>query len=69
LVVKAEKEDMNYPSSINDKYMIIYNYIQDSTNYMNKEFAVEGIFMLKHLSIYLRIVTRLFSKKLNSNDF
>lgn len=31
LIVKVEKEDINYPASINDKYLKIYSYIQDST--------------------------------------
>lgn len=32
LLVRIEKENINYPSSINDSYIDIYTYIQDSSN-------------------------------------
>jgi hypothetical protein len=32
IVVKVDKENINYPASINDKYIKIYNYVNDSTN-------------------------------------
>lgn len=31
LLVKVEKETINYPATINDKYLEVYSYIQDST--------------------------------------
>ena len=32
LIVKVEKEDINYPATINEEYILIYNFIHDSTN-------------------------------------
>lgn len=32
LTVKIEKENINYPASINNKYISLFNYVQDSTN-------------------------------------
>jgi len=42
LSIKIDKSDINYPSNINNKYLEIYNYIQDSTtNSYMEESAIE----------------------------
>lgn len=35
LLIKVDKENINYPSSINDEYLDIYNYVHDSTANLN----------------------------------
>ena len=47
LIVKVDKENINYPSSINNTYLDIYNYVQDSTH--NANLKVKSTELLNYL--------------------